>query len=271
MSQDANNGPSDVRPPAPGVPAAGQLPDAVTEEELMGSGHELPEGHTCPLCCLPIELPLPKHSFLKTCCMKTLCRGCLLASCQHGMLETCPFCRTSFQNMDAAALPLVQKRVDAKDPVATEYLAQAYYNGSYGLQQDTSLAIELWTEAARLGDLDAHCMLGYRYYKGERVKQDVARGIRNWQQAAIQGHPESRHALGIHEYSNGNHELAVQHWMISAKMGLELSLNEIKLMFMKGYATEAQYAEALRGYQTALEEARSPQREEAKAFFNGSD
>ncbi|EJK45553.1 hypothetical protein THAOC_35828, partial [Thalassiosira oceanica] len=67
----------------------------------------------------------------------------------------------------------------------------------------------------------------------------------------------------------GNHGLAVQHWMISAKMGLELSLIEIKLMFMKGHATKAQHAEALRGYQTALEEARSPQREEANAFFNG--
>ncbi|EJK48273.1 hypothetical protein THAOC_32947, partial [Thalassiosira oceanica] len=270
MSQDAISGSSDVQPPAQAVPAAGPLPDAVTEEELMGSGHELHERYTCPLCCLPMALPLPKHSFLKTCCMKTLCRGCLLASCQHGMLETCPFCRTPTQFSDAAALPLVQKRVDAKDPKATEYLAQAYYNGRYGLEKDVPRAIELWTEAARLGDLDAHYCLGYWYCRGEGVEEDVARGIRNWQQAAIQGHPESRHALGIHEDNNGNHGLAVQHWMISAKMGLELSLNEIKLMFMKGHATKAQHAEALRGYQTALEEARSPQREEVKAFFNGT-
>ncbi|EJK45105.1 hypothetical protein THAOC_36298, partial [Thalassiosira oceanica] len=48
------------------------------------------------------------------------------------------------------------------------------------------------------------------------------------------------------------------------------SLNEIKGMFMKGHATKAQHAEALKGYQTALEETKSPQREEAKAVFNRS-
>ncbi|EJK55673.1 hypothetical protein THAOC_24568 [Thalassiosira oceanica] len=273
MSQGANNGSSDVKPAAPGVPAADQLPDAgaVTEEELMGSGLELPEGHTCPLCCLPIALPLENHSFLKTCCMKTVCNGCLLALCQHGMWETCPFCRTPTQFSDAAALPLVQKRVDARDPKATEYLAQAYYNGSYGLEKDVPRAIELWTEAARLGDLDAHCILGIIYCDGEAVEEDVARSVRHWQQAAIQGHPESRLMLGAHEYGNGNNEVAVQHWMIAAKLGCKISLNRIKDMFVKGHATKAQYAEALRGYQTALEETKSTQREEAKTILNKSD
>ncbi|EJK70784.1 hypothetical protein THAOC_07828, partial [Thalassiosira oceanica] len=80
------------------------------------------------------------------------------------------------------------------------------------------------------------------------------------------GHPESRFMLGFHEYRNGNNEVATQHWMISTKMGFERSLNMIRDMFMKGLATKAQYAEALRGYQNALEETRSHQREEAKTI-----
>ena len=55
--------------------------------------------------------------------------------------------------------------------------------------------------------------------------------------------------------------------MVSAKMGFEISLNNIKGTFMEGLATKAQYAEALRGYQEALEETKSPQREEARALF----
>ena len=47
-------------------------------------------------------------------------------------------------------------------------------------------------------------------------------------------------------------------------MGLGQSLNEIKDMFMEGNATKARYAEALRGYQHAVEETKSPHREEAK-------
>ncbi|EJK48688.1 hypothetical protein THAOC_32492, partial [Thalassiosira oceanica] len=84
----------------------------------------------------------------------------------------------------------------------------------------------------------------------------------------MQGHPGSRFLLGFHEYKSRNDELAVQHWMISAKMGYEDSLNRIKGMFMEGLATKAQYADALKDYQTALEETKSPQREEAKAYFN---
>jgi len=35
---------------------------------------------------------------------------------------------------------------------------------------------------------------------------------------------------------------------------------------MKGFATKAEYAAALRGYQSATEEMSSPDRDEAKAF-----
>ena len=136
-----------------------------------------------------------------------------------------------------------------------------YYSENNGLQQDIPRAMELWTEAARLGDLDAYNRLGYRYCKGEGFEQDMAKGIRHWQHAAIEGHPESRHNLGYREYVSGNHELAVQHCMISAKMGYEKSLHRIKEMFVKGHATKAQYAEAVRGCQDAVEETKSPQRE----------
>ena len=143
-----------------------------------------------------------------------------------------------------------------------------YYSENNGLQQDIPRAMELWTEAARLGDSNAHYRLGFRYCNGKDVQQDVARSIRHYQHAAIKGHSTSRHNLGYLEYRSGNHELAVRHWMISAKMGYELSLNGIKDMFMKGLATKAQYAEALRGYQDAVEETKSTQREEAQVIFN---
>ena len=52
--------------------------------------------------------------------------------------------------------------------------------------------------------------------------------------------------------------------MISAKMGFEKSLNNIKDMFKQGQATKAQYAEALIGYRDAVEETKSTKREEAK-------
>jgi len=58
----------------------------------------------------------------------------------------------------------------------------------------------------------------------------------------------------------------MKHFLISANMGDKLSLDQIKEMFMRGYATKTQYAEALEGYQAAVEETKSHQREKAKGL-----
>ena len=111
----------------------------------------------------------------------------------------------------------------------------------------------------------AHFELGRSYYYGDGVGQDKAKAVGHWEHAAMKGHVDSRHGLGVAEYNAGNYHLAVKHYLISAKMGDKDSLDEIKEMFTEGYATKAQYAEALKGYQDAVEETKSHQREEANA------
>ncbi|EJK48045.1 hypothetical protein THAOC_33197, partial [Thalassiosira oceanica] len=221
-------------------------------QRLMTSGHERPEGDRCPICFDLIELPTHEHSMLNTCCMKTVCNGCDLAATQRGFNNRCPFCRTHLPDDDASQLAMIQKRVSKGDADAIDLLGDSYYHGDLGLAKDVSRAIEQWTEAAELGSIDAHYSLGDRYYYGDGVEKDEPRGIRHLQQAAMEGCALSRHGLGIAEHENRNYQLAVHHFMISAKMGYERSLNAIKIMFKKGQATKAQYAEALLGYQDAV-------------------
>ena len=250
-----------------GSPAETADPDAARNfhERLMASGHERPEGDWCPICFLLTELPLGEHSKTNACCMKRVCDGCILAARQRGIYDSCPFCRTPHPADDASMLVMVQKRVEKGDATAISFLGDKYYYGELGLAKDVPRAIELWTEAAELGSVDAHYELGLRYYPGDGIEEDKPRGIHYWQQAAIKGDVTCRHNLGFVEYNeNKNHTLAVQHWMISAKMGDQDSLNGIKDMFKIGQATKAQYTEALFGYRDALEEMKSPQREEAK-------
>ena len=230
----------------------------------MASGHERQEGDTCAICFDYIEFPMNKHSKHNECCMKLVCNGCILAARQRGLKNICEFCRTPFTKDSASALVMIQKRVDKGDAEAMHVLGNQYYYGLQGLVKDVRLAIELWKEAAELGSLDAHFALGHVYCHGDVVEEDKPRGIPHWQQAAMKGCAHSRHNLGCFEFLEGNPEVAVQHLMISAKMGYEESLNCIKKMFMKGHATEAQYAEALRGYGDAVEVMKSPKREEAK-------
>ncbi|EJK75160.1 hypothetical protein THAOC_03129, partial [Thalassiosira oceanica] len=196
-------------------------------QQLMASGHERPEDDRCPICFDLIELPMNKHSEINVCCMK--------------------------------------RNASAKEtPKQSTYLGEQHYQGKHGLAKDVPRAIELWTEAAELGSLNSHHNLGNVYYDGRGVEVDKPRGIHHWQQAAIKGQVESRNNLGVVEYENGNHQLALQHFMISAKLGYDKSLNSIKDMFKNGRVNKEQYAEALIGYRDAMEEMKSPQREEAK-------
>ena len=234
-------------------------------KRLMTEGHEQAEEDFCTICFLPIEIPIPQHSKVNACCMKIVCNGCALAA-HRRRIGHCPFCRTRLPRDDASRLAMTQKRANKGDAAAIHNLGLKYYHGGLGLEKDLPRAVELWTEAAELGSLPAaHYELGRVYYIGSDVKMDKPRGIRHWQKAAMKGHADSRHNLGVAEFLHkGNCELAVQHLMISAKLGWKRSLDCIKDLFMKGQATKAQYAEALRGYQTTVDDTKSPQREEAK-------
>ncbi|EJK58157.1 hypothetical protein THAOC_21739 [Thalassiosira oceanica] len=239
--------------------------DLKFERALMASGHERPDGDVCPICYLYIGLPVERNARMNACCTKLVCNGCILAARQRGMLfDRCPFCRANLAVDEPSLLAMIRKRVDKRDAGAICFLGSLYEKEKLGLAKDVPRAIELWTEAADLGSIDAHYQLGCVYCTNEGAKEDKPRGIRHWKQAAIKGHSLSRHNLGCVEHQKGNYQIAVQHWMISAKMGHERSLNFIKEMFKEGCTTKAQYAEALLGYRDAVEEMKSPQREEAK-------
>ncbi|EJK48939.1 hypothetical protein THAOC_32222 [Thalassiosira oceanica] len=233
------------------------------DEQLYSQGHERQEGDFCPICALPILFPRVDHSFFKACCMKRICRGCSLAARKRGMFN-CPFCRAPLPGDDADALAMVQARVAKKDPEAINFLGEKYCEGDFGLEKDRRKAVELWTEAAELGSIEAIFNLGVAYYYGDGVQEDNAKGIEFWSKAAMQGHVVSRHSLGNHEGRKGNYDRALRHYLVSAKMGYEESVEMIKMMFMDGIATKEHYAEALRGHQDAVEEMKSHDRDEAK-------
>ena len=87
----------------------------------------------------------------------------------------------------------------------------------------------------------------------------------------MQGESFSRYNLGLVERANRKYVRAVRHFMISAKMGDEQSLDKIKEMFTEGLATKVKYADALKGYQDAVEEMKSSQRDEAVTSGYGDE
>ena len=205
--------------------------------------------------------------------MKMVCDGCVLAGIKRGIsyYDKCPFCRAPTTNVDAdEMLKLVQARAKKKDPEAIKYLGDEYAHGKLGSEHDAARAVELWTEAAELGSADACYQLGVAFITGKGVEKNVERGVRFYEKAAMLGQPEARNYLGNYECERGNYDRAVRHLIISAKMGHAPSLKFIKKLFKDGHATKSQYSKALMGYRDAMEEMKSPEREEAKThpIFN---
>ena len=110
--------------------------------------------------------------------------------------------------------------------------------------------------------------LGMAYYDGDKgLSQDKAKGICFLESAAMQGCADSRSKLALNELEDGNDDRAVRHLIIAAKMGHKPSLDVIKGFFTDGVATRAQYYEALKGYQNAVEEMKSPDRDVVAAML----
>ena len=230
---------------------------------LMKKGRTRSEEDDCPICQLPLPLDVEQSSF-RVCCMKKVCSGCSLAARKRGMRD-CPFCRAP-RPKESQVLAMIRKRVNAGDPVAIWFLGTKYRFGRYGLEKDVTTAVELYERAAELGVKDAHFNLGVLYDEGTDVAKDLAKAIGHYEAAAMYGHVFARHNLGCIEGTAGNHDLAMQHWIISATLGYDNSLNKVKSFFEKGLTSKADYAAALRGYQNAVEEMSSPDRDEAKAL-----
>ena len=133
--------------------ACKQRAAALKDEELYGQGHERPEGDFCPICTLPIPLPMHEHSSFNVCCMKRICKGCNFAAQKRGMHD-CAFCRTPLPDNDAELVSMIRARVEKKDPEAIYVLGDKYRYGDLGLQKDMRKAAELYAEAAELGSVE---------------------------------------------------------------------------------------------------------------------
>ena len=73
----------------------------------------------------------------------------------------------------------------------------------------------------------------------------------------------ARYNLGVIEANLNNMDRALKHWMIAVKDGDSKSLEGIKRLYLKGYATKDEYTKALKSHQAYLDEIKSEQREAA--------
>ena len=218
----------------------------------------------CPICFQRLSL-IDTGKRYYSCCGKTICCGCIHAM-GADMRKLCPFCRTPASVSDEESNRRMQKRVDIGDAEAMSNFGFYYSQGIDGLPQDYTKALELWGRAGELGHAEAFFNIGCMYVNGRGVARDRKKAVHYFELGAMGGDADSRHNLGTFEYTAGNTERAMKHFMIAVEGGSNSSLKRIQELYSGGQATRDEYTNALRAYQEYLVEVKSSQRDEAAAY-----
>lgn len=98
---------------------------------------------------------------------------------------------------DVLNLPDLRQRSDAGDRGATRTLAEAYYIGRGGVEQDFGEAARWFRRLATQGDARAQTSLGLMYARGLGFERNFDEARRWWSLAAAQNDPGAQNNLGI--------------------------------------------------------------------------
>ena len=220
----------------------------------------------CPICMLTLPCD-DRESTYMSCCGKTICIGCRYCLTR----EHCPFCNAADLITTEAVKRLSERIEKYNDSQAMVLLGFRYINGLDGLQVDQSKAFELFQRASELGSALGHFHLGNSYQLGNGAEIDMKKAVHHWQIAAMMGNMQARHNLGSVELENGNYQRGMKHYMISAKCGSKVSLDNIKEGFKDGLVTKEDFENTLRDYQASCDETKSEQRDRAEVIERESN
>lgn len=94
-------------------------------------------------------------------------------------------------------LEALKQRSQAGERKATRALAEAYYLGRSGVQQDFTQAAHWYRKLAAQGDAAAQTSLGLMYARGIGVDKNMSEARKWWSLAAAQDDPGAQHNLGM--------------------------------------------------------------------------
>ena len=193
-----------------------------------------------------------------SCCGKSICAGCVYFVSRLGNDDKCPFCnaRTGGKT-DLDRVEELKKRADVNDTGAIYILGSYNYDGKLGLRQDLAKGVELWTEAAKLGSSKAHFSLGVYYHEGGDMKKEKFHN----EAAAMAGNEVARCNIGLMEAQSGNIERAVKHWIIAASAGHHKAMHNLLITFKQGLVSRNAMDSTLTAYNNACAEMRSEARD----------
>jgi len=130
------------------------------------------------------------------------------------------------------------QRAAAGDRSAMHTLAESYYAGSNGANQDFKKAVEWYLRLAKAGDARAQTSIGLMYARGYGVNKNMAEAHRWWNFAAIQNDPGAQYNLGL-TYITGegvtvDYERAARWFREASRRGHVQAQHNLGMMYHEG-------------------------------------
>jgi len=140
-------------------------------------------------------------------------------------------------------------RSEAGDRSATRQLAEMYYVGRGGVEQNFSEAARWYERLAKQGDARAQTSLGLMYARGYGVTKNLETARRWWSFAASQNDPGAQYNLGV-IYSKGEgvaqDPVQAAQWLNrAAQRGHVQAQHNLGLLYYEGKGVER---DSVRGY-----------------------
>ena len=136
----------------------------------------------------------------------------------------------------------LRTRSDAGDRSAMRQLAELYYLGRGGVQQDFGEAARWYEHLAKQGDARAQSSLGLMYARGYGVPKNLETARRWWSFAAAQNDPGAQYNLGV-VYATGegvpqDYKQAA-HWLDrAARRGHVQAQHNLGVLYREGKGVE---------------------------------
>ena len=225
-----------------------KLSSIVISDDLLF--RDPPPREECSLCFMPmLHSSCGKYMTYQPCCGKILCNGCWHAVCdevkQGNMKDWCPFCRVPTTRNLEEIIQRFYDRMELNDPEAFYQIGLVNYNGDWRLTQDFKKALKLFVKASELGSCRAHCKIADMHILGEGVTKDYDKALHHYKLAAIGGHEEARHNVGLKYLSLGDVRRGMKHCIYAANAGYEKALSTIREGYENGYVSKKFYSFAL--------------------------
>ena len=162
-------------------------------------------------------------------------RAALAAACALLVLCALP---AAAQEKAKVNIEDLKTRSNAGERGATRQLAEMYYIGKDGVEQDFAEAARWYEKLAKQGDVRAQTTLGLMYSRGYGVKKDSQTAHRWWNFAAAQNDPGAQYNLGL-SYANGDgvaqdHAKAAEWYNKAASRGHVQAQHNLGMLYHEG-------------------------------------